>query len=203
MKRCNETWLMQLRNKGVDQQEALADLRNSLIHRLRRVLWNGSHIDDAFLEDIVQDAIIRIFERLEQFEGRSQFLTWALSIAIRAAMSELRHRRWKDVSLDEVIADANLAPNRVTDDSFEPSIQREREAIIEMLHGLIQNNLTDKQRVALLAELKEVPQEEIARHIGSNRNAVYKLTHDARKRLKHEFQAVGYEITDIQAIFSN
>ncbi len=203
MKRSNETWLMQLRSKGVDQQEALADLRNSLIHRLRRVLWNGSNIDDAFLEDIVQDSIIRIIERLEQFEGRSQFLTWALSIAIRAAMSELRHRRWKDVSLDEVIADTNLVPNRVTDDSSEPGIQREREAIIEMLHGLIQNNLTDKQRVALLAELKEVPQEKIARHIGSNRNAVYKLTHDARKRLKQGFKAVGYEFTDIQAIFSN
>lgn len=194
---------MQLRSKGVDQQEALADLRNSLTHKLRRVLWNGSHIDDAFLEDIVQDSIIRIIERLEQFEGRSQFLTWALSIAIRAAMSELRHRRWKDVSLDEVIADANLVPNRVTDDSFEPSIQREREAIIEMLHGFVQKNLTDKQRVALLAELKEVPQEEIAKHIGSNRNAVYKLTHDARKRLKQEFKSVGYEFADIQAIFSN
>lgn len=203
MKRSNETWLIHLEGKGANQQEALADLRKTLIHRLRRVLWNGSHIDDAFLEDIVQDSIIRILERLKQFEGRSQFLTWALSIAIRAAMSELRHRRWKDVSLDEVIADANLVPDRVTDDSFEPSIQREREAIIEMLHGLIQNNLTEKQREALLAELKEVPQGEIARHIGSNRNAVYKLTHDARKRLKQGFKAVGYEITDIQAIFSN
>lgn len=203
MKRSNKTWLMQLGSKGVDQQEALADLRNTLIRRLRTVLWNGSLIDDAFLEDIVQDSIIRIIERLEQFEGRSQFLTWAISIAIRVAMSELRHRRWKDVSLDEVIADANLVPDRVTDNNSEPSIQREREAIIEMLHGLIQNNLTDKQRVALLAELKEVPQGEIARHIGSNHNAVYKLTHDARKRLKQGFKAVGYEFTDIQAIFSN
>ena len=107
------------------------------------------------------------------------------------------------MSLEEVIADANLAPERVIDDSSEPSIQRERKAVIEMMHGLIQNDLTKKQRVALLAELKEMPQDEIARHIGSNRNAVYKLTHDARKRLKQGFEAVGYEITDIQAIFAN
>jgi len=72
-----------------------------------------------------------------------------------------------------------------------------------MMHGLIQNDLTEKQRVALLAELKEMPQDEIARHIGSNRNAVYKLTHDARKRLKQGFEAVGYEMTDIQSIFAN
>jgi RNA polymerase sigma-70 factor (ECF subfamily) len=203
MKRNNETWLIHLKSKGADQQEALTDLRDALLRGLRGTLWNGSHIDDAFLEDTVQDSIIRVLERLKQFEGRSQFLTWAISIAIRVAMSELRRRRWKDVSLDEVIADANLALEKVSDDGPEPSIQREREAVIEMMHGLIQNNLTEKQRVALLAELKEMPQDEIARHIGSNRNAVYKLTHDARKRLKQGFEAIGYQITDIQAIFTN
>ena len=200
MKRNNETWLIHLKSKGVDQQKALSDLRDALLRSLRGALWNSSHIDDAFLEDTVQDSIIRVLERLKQFERRSQFLTWAVSIAIRVAMSELRRRRWKDVSLDEVIADANLALDKVSDDGPEPSIQREREAIIEMMHGLIQNNLTEKQRVALLAELKEMPQDEIARHIGSNRNAVYKLTHDARKRLKQGFEAIGYQITDIQAI---
>ncbi len=203
MKRNNETWLIHLRNKGADQQEALSDLRDALIRGLRGALWNSSPLDDAFLEDTVQDSIIRILERLQQFEGRSRFLTWATSIAIRVAISELRRHRWKNVSLEEVIADANLAPERVIDDGSEPSIQRERKAVIEMMHGLIQNDLTKKQRVALLAELKEMPQDEIARHIGSNRNAVYKLTHDARKRLKQGFEAVGYEITDIQAIFAN
>ena len=203
MKRNNETWLIHLRSKGADQQEALSDLRDALIRSLRGALWNDSLIDDAFLEDTVQDTIIRILERLKQFEGRSRFLTWATSIAIRVAMSELRRHRWKNVALEEVIADANLAPERVIDDGSEPSIQRERKAVIEMMHGLIQNDLTEKQRVALLAELKEMPQDEIARHIGSNRNAVYKLTHDARKRLKQGFEAVGYEITDIQAIFAN
>lgn len=203
MKRNNETWLIHLKSKGADQQEALTDLRDALFRGLRGTLWNGSHIDDSFLEDTVQDSIIRVLERLKQFEGRSQFLTWAISIAIRVAMSELRRRRWKDVSLDEVIADANLALEKVSGDGPEPSIQREREAVIEMMHGLIQNNLTEKQRVALLAELKEMPQDEIARHIGSNRNAVYKLTHDARKRLKQGFDAIGYQITDIQAIFTN
>ena len=156
MKRNNETWLKHLRSKGAAQQEALSDLRDALIRRLRGTLWNGSLIDDAFLEDTVQDSIIRILERLKQFEGRSQFLTWAISIAIRVAMSELRHRRWKNVSLDEVIADANFVPERLIDDGSEPSIQRERKTIIEMMHGLIQNNLTEKQRVALLAELKEI-----------------------------------------------
>lgn len=42
-----------------------------------------------------------------------------------------------------------------------------------------------------------------ARHIGSNRNAIYKLTHNACKRLKKGLEAVGYKMTDIQTIFAN
>ncbi len=203
MDRNNETWLIHLRSKGADQQVALSDLRNMLLRGLHGALWNGSLVDDAFLEDTVQDSIIRILERLQQFEGRSQFLTWAISISIRVALTELRHRRWKDVSFDEVVADADFASERVIDDKPGPSTQREQKAIITKMHDLIQNGLTAKQRTVLLAELKEMPQDEIARHIGSNRNAVYKLTHDARKQLKQGLEAAGYSVADIHAVFAN
>ena len=47
MKQNNETWLIHLKSKGADQQEALTDLRDALLRGLRGTLWNGSHIDDA------------------------------------------------------------------------------------------------------------------------------------------------------------
>ena len=203
MKRDNELWLTHLRSEGSVQHQAILDLRGALIQNLRGAIWNGALVDDAFIEDAVQDSIIRILNRLKQFEGRSQFLTWATSISIRVAISELRRRRWKDISLDELISDVNLVPAKAVDTSPEPDILRERAAIIGIMYNLIQNNLTEKQRSALLAELKEMPQDEIARHIGSNRNAIYKLTHDARKRLKRGLEDVGYKMTDIQTIFAN
>ena len=203
MKRDNELWLAHLRSEGAVQHQALSDLRNALIYNLRGAVWNGALVDDAFIEDAVQDSIIRILNRLKQFEGRSQFLTWATSISIRIAISELRRRRWKDISLDELILDVSLVPEKAVDTSPEPNILREREAIIGIMYSLIQNSLTEKQRSALLAELKEMPQDEIARHIGSNRNAIYKLTHDARKRLKRGLEDIGYKMTDIQTIFAN
>ena len=67
------------------------------------------------------------------------------------------------------------------------------------MQRVIKDQLTDRQRTALLAELKGMPQDEIARHLGSNRNAVYKLTHDARKKLKHGLEAAGYTAEDIVA----
>ncbi len=194
---------MHLRGSGLEQQQALLDLRNLLLRNLRGAFSSNTSVDNAFLEDIIQDSIIRILDRLSQFKGRSHFMTWATSIAIRTAMSELRHRRWKDVSLDDVIADSDFNIERIVDDDVGPSIQKEQEEIVKTMRTLIQNNLSEKQRLALLAELKGMPQDEIARHIGSNRNAVYKLTHDARKRLKQELEAVGYSITDIHESFAN
>ena len=77
----------------------------------------------------------------------------------------------------------------------------ERKALIEMVYEIIREQLTQKQRDALLAELKGMPQEEIGRRMGSNRNAIYKLTHDARKRLKAGLEAAGYTADDVVRVF--
>ena len=146
MDRDNETWLTHLGSAGPDQQAALSDLRAALLRGLRRALSHRAGADDGFLEDAVQDALVRILERLPQFEGRSRFLTWAMAVAVRVAMSELRRRRWKDVSLDERVADADLPPVRVINDSLEPHAQSEREAILATMHEVIRNGLTTKQR---------------------------------------------------------
>lgn len=201
MDRDNETWVYQLRGDGSVQQAALSDLREALLRRLRRALSDRSRDDPSFLEDTVQDSLIRILDRLGQFEGRSRFLTWATAIAIRVAMSELRKRRWKDVSLDAAIADADIAPKQAVDGGVSPDVQWERHAILDRMHEAIQHDLTEKQRAALQAELKGMPQDEIARHLGSNRNAVYKLTHDARKRLKRNLERAGYDADAIHAAF--
>ena len=77
-----------------------------------------------------------------------------------------------------------------------------REAILDSMHEVIRNGLTAKQRKALLAESRGMPQDEIARHLGSNRNAVYKLTHDARKRLKQGLELAGFGAEDIRTAFA-
>jgi RNA polymerase sigma-70 factor (ECF subfamily) len=203
MDRTNDTWLAELRGAGSEQQAALAELRDALARSLRRAISGSAAADDAFVEDVVQDSLVRILDRLEQFQGRSRFLTWATAIAIRVAMSELRRRRWRDVSLDAVMADGDFLPATAADAAVETESALERKAILDAMHNLIQYDLSDKQRVALVAELKGMPQDEIARQLGSNRNAIYKLTHDARKRLKRGLEAAGYAAADIQAAFAS
>ncbi len=190
MSRDNQEWVTELKE---GRESVIADLRAVLLRNLRTALANRPRADDSLLEDAVQDSVLRVIDRVDQFEGRSQFVTWATSIAIRVALGELRRSRWKDVSLDELTADSRFAPD-VAESTFAPY---ERQAILETLQHAIEHDLTDRQRAALVAELKGMPQEEIADRLGSNRNAIYKLTHDARKKLKKSLEAAGYTAEDV------
>lgn len=200
MSRDNDSWVSELK---AERESALSDLRAALFRNLRKALSNRSRVDASLLEDAVQDSMMRILERIDQFEGRSRFLTWATSITIHVAMGELRRSRWKDVSLDDVISEADFVLERAIGRDETPDAQLERQSLLAAMQRSIENDLTERQRTALLAELKGMPQDEIARHLNSNRNAIYKLTHDARKRLKAGLEAAGFTAEDVAATVAN
>ncbi len=196
MERDNDRWVAELRAR---QEPALSALRNSLLRNLRRSLAHQTRADESFLEDIVQESLLRVLDKLDLFEGRSRFVTWATSISIRVCLGELRRSRWKDVSLDDVTSGAEFFPQLAIDADLTPDAQAQRQALLAALRDAIECELTARQRTALLAELKGMPQDEIARNLGSNRNALYKLTHDARTKLKKRLEAVGYTAEDVVA----
>lgn len=198
MNTTNESWPERLRAKGSVQNEALAALRDLLVARLRRTFQSRPGMDDGLLEDVTQEALIKTLDSLEQFQGRSRFTTWATTIAVRVALTELRRRRWKDVSLDQMLADTAGGAEHTVDTGSGPQRQVQQSELVDRMYQIIDSELTEKQRTALLAELKGMPQEEIGRRLGSNRNAIYKLTHDARKRLKQGLEDAGYTARDLQ-----
>lgn len=67
---------------------------------------------------------------------------------------------------------------------------------------LIETNLTDKQKLAVRGLLEGMPVEELARRTGSNRNAIYKLVHDARRKLREGFEQEGIVADDINTMFA-
>ena len=200
--RDNDTWMRDLRAYGNAQDEAITDLRGLLLRGLAKSLQARGDVDPAFLEDVVQQAIVTILDNLEQFQGRSRFTTWGMTIAVRIAMSELRRKRWQDVSLESMTEHADFTPASAIDEATSPAQQIEQQAIYETLGRLIDEALTEKQWMAITAELGGMPLEEIARRMGSNVNAVYKLLHDARKRLKQGLERAGYAAEDIQSAFA-
>ena len=181
------------------QPEALAQLRSLLLRGLRRAFASKAG-DDAFLEDIAQDALVRILDRLDQFEGRSQFTTWAMAVAVRLATSQLRRKHTQDISLDGLTGNNSLKIEFADDSVEKPSAGIERTSLLGKLQELIDECLTDRQRWAIQALLNGVPIEEIARRTDSNPNAVYKLVHDARTRLKQGFEQAGYTPDDLAGL---
>jgi RNA polymerase sigma-70 factor (ECF subfamily) len=48
----------------------------------------------------------------------------------------------------------------------------------------------------------EVPMDEVVQRMGTNRNAIYKMLHDARRKLKSGLKARGFEVGETLALFS-
>jgi len=202
--RSNEEWLTALGQPGPEFDAALQDLRVLLVRGLGYALSSRSNVDEANLEDFAQDALLKILDGLHTFRGESRFTTWAQKIAVRVAFTELRRHRWRDVSLDEITGsfETDFIPSFLADPSTGPEQHAIQSTVLETLRRVMDQELTDKQRQALVAvKIQGVPLEEVARRLGSNRNALYKLLHDARQRLKNRLIAEGLSAEEILAAF--
>ena len=188
----NDVWIEELTQPGPRREAALADLRALLFRGLRSALAGRKSVDDAFLEDTVQETLLKVLDRLDTFAGRGRFISWAMAIAVRVALTTIREQRWQRVSLDQFREGSSRPVVDVADQSLGPERASLRSELLAAMHTVISEQLTGKQSLALTAELNGMPQDEIARQLGSNRNAVYKLTHDARIKLRAGLEAAGF-----------
>jgi RNA polymerase sigma-70 factor, ECF subfamily len=212
--RTNQEWLHDLKASGALQEAAIADLRDLL---LRAALYFFSRNLGDFkglerneitqrAEDCAQDALIAVLKHLSDFRGDSKFTTWAYKFAINIAMMSARRERWKGVSLDELASsgESNFFEWMLQDKSegVAPEQSAMQAEVRGILQDVIEHDLTDRQRRVLsMMVFNEVPMDEVVRHLGSNRNAIYKLLHDARRKLKSGLQAHGIEVGETLTLF--
>ncbi len=202
--RTNRQWVAALSEPGPEQERALADLRDFLVRGLGYAMADRPQVGDADIEGFVQDALLKILDNLASFRGESRFTTWAQKIAVHEAFTELRRKRWENVSLEEMIAryDGDFTPSVLTDPEPSPEERVTQRRLLDTVKRLIVEELTDRQRRAIVAVVfAGMPTEEVARRMGTNRNALYKLMHDARQRLKHCMQVEGISLEDALTAF--
>lgn len=200
--RTNEAWLHDLR--GADLAAAIEELRAALVRGLRYAMMDRYGVSEADVEDFVQDALLKILDNLDSFEGRSRFLTWAQKIAVREGLSELRRQRWENITLDDLLGEEEeaLVPSWLPSDSTPPDRHSIQQETLDLVRHLIEHELTDKQRRALVAvAIRGMPISEVARRMDTNRNALYKVIHDARMRLKRQLEVRGLEVDDLLTVF--
>lgn len=213
--RTNQQWLHDLNTGGAQQEAAIADLRNLLLRAAlfffsRNVSDFGALNRDEILqraEDCAQDALISVINHLPDFRGDSKFSTWAYKFAINISLMAARRERMNGISLDELSESSDNPISEWLLPIGSGEIAQEQSAMQGELSGIIraviETELTDKQRqVLLLMVFKEVPMDEVVRYLNSNRNSVYKLLHDARRKLKHGLESRGFTVDETLAVFS-
>ena len=191
--RTNAEWIESLRDRPSDARDsALGDLGDFLRRALSRAFADSSSVQDADIDDFVQDALVRVLGSLDAFRGDSRFTTWATAIALRVAYSALRRRRSAHVSLDQLDESVVETPWNRTLPRNGADIEVERKDVIEALKAAVVERLTPRQRTVVLAELRGVASERTAELLGTNRNAVYKVYFDARKKLRAALTEAGH-----------
>jgi RNA polymerase sigma-70 factor (ECF subfamily) len=203
IERTDEQWLSDLKESSPRFDFALKDLRILLIKGLRAGVSKWKKINREDFENIVEESLIKIIKNLDSFKGHSRFTTWALKIGVNTALTELRHRRWKDVSLDEIVESKGMKSllETVSRPSYSPEKQTIQRILMNTINKLIRTELTERQRKAMLAvRFYGMPLEEVARQMGTNRNNLYKLLHDARLRLK---EAISKEELSLKEILDS
>jgi RNA polymerase sigma-70 factor, ECF subfamily len=194
----SQDWLRDLRAAGPAHDNAVARLHELLLKaarfevaRRRQALphLSGAELDDVALE-AAGDAALSVLRRLDDFRGESRFTTWAYKFALLEASVKVRRHSWRGRELP-------LEPE--TWAQFEhpaptPAVRAERTALLEAIRAGMRTALTPHQRQVLVAlALNGVPIDVLAERLGSNRNALYKTVHDARRKLRAELAANGFE----------
>jgi RNA polymerase sigma-70 factor (ECF subfamily) len=140
--------------------------------------------DDAEAEDVMQDAYVRAFQHLPQFEGRAQFSTWLTRIAVNEALAR-RRRRSHSEPLDELqqMGDhmglvASKAPG--------PEARAASDEVRELLETAILS-LPEKYRAVLvLRDVEEMDTAETAAALGLSEDNVKIRLHRGRALLRRE-----------------
>ena len=198
--RSEDPWVARLSGAPEVRDRALDELREVLLKGLRKLMasrYGGGYS----AEDVVQVALLKIMDSLDKFAGRSRFITWAMTVATRVGISEMRRKHYQDVSIDSFASDG--ASFEVAEEvDVTASAELDRVSMILKLQKLIDDTLSEKQRFAIRASLAGLPVEVIAEKSGSNRNSVYKLVHDARVKLRSGLEANGVSADTLAAVFA-
>jgi RNA polymerase sigma-70 factor (ECF subfamily) len=171
-------------------EPAVAELRDLLLRNLSRAFAGRPGVRGADLEDFAQEATMRVIERLPSFRAESRFSTWATSVAVRVALGHLRRGAWATLPFPEGGAQEPVQRARLEADVYEAALQ----AALTRAIGA----LTPRQRAVIEAELAGVDRDELAARLGTNRNALYKLAHDARAKLRAALLGAGFSLAEVR-----
>lgn len=137
--------------------------------------------DRPAAEDQTHEVFLRVFERIDRFDGRSRFSTWLYRLAVNGTLNRLRRRRLS--KLRQLRPSAEVRPRDLPD-----RVVVAREAG-ERVQRLLSALSPDHRTILVLREIEELSYAEIAEVLGVPHGTVMSRLHRARQELKRHWQA--------------
>jgi len=140
--------------------------------------------DSAETEDVMQDAYVRAYQHLSQFEGRASFSTWLTRIAVHEALARLRGRKRMqqlDTEMDEGEISVDFAGV-----SVDPEESTSRAELTRLLEQSLMRLPSQYRTVLMLREVEELSTSETAAALGLTEENVKVRLHRGRSLLRRE-----------------
>jgi RNA polymerase sigma-70 factor (ECF subfamily) len=158
---------------------------------------------DAEAEDVLQEAWVRAYEHLDQFEGRASFSTWVSRIAFHEALARVRKsKRWTPLETAEggIMPEADRRQTTLET----PETQAIRGQFGRMLEAAI-DALPDTYRaVFVLREVEQLSTNETAECLELSEEAVKTRLHRSRALLRRELESrLGPAISEAYAFLGS
>ncbi len=166
---------------------------NELVNRnAQKVFRMARHMtrNDQDAEDVLQEAFLKAFSKLDQFQGDAKFSTWLTRIAVNESLMRLRKgRNSKTVSLDEEFEVGDSAIQReVADDGEDPEQTYGRTEMREILEGAIDSLAEGYRTVFVLRDVEGFSTEETAEMLDLSVSAVKSRLLRARLQLRDKLR---------------
>ena len=196
-------WLGALVGTDSERQSAqvrlharLLRIARSEVHRRSSHLRVGGPELDDMAHQAAADAMVAITAKLGQFRGESRFTTWAYRFVIFEVSTKIGRHFWRNPTVAMDAEDWDRLPDRF---GLDPARESEWRDLMAALHRAVDEVLTDRQREIFVAiVLNGVPLDALVAELGTNRNAIYKMLFDARRKLRAVLVANGYLDTETQ-----
>jgi len=168
---------------NVEAFETLVGRYERKIFRLTQNITQNH--EDA--EDAMQEAFLKAYEHLSEFEGNSRFYTWLVRIAVNQALMKLRKRRPNQVSLDqEVDTGEDMIPREVEDWGPSPEEHYKQSELSDILSQVISELEPPFRIVFQLRDIEELSTEETAEALHLSVPAVKSRLLRARLKLRQK-----------------
>jgi RNA polymerase sigma-70 factor (ECF subfamily) len=192
----SRAWILNLRVEAPRREETSRRLHDLLLRAARfeinRRKGSHPHLRGGDLDDLAHqaaaDAMLAILRKLDGYRGESRFTTWAYKFALLEAAVKLRRRAWQG-------REVPIEPEHwsvIAGSSGSPASEAESHELLDSIGAAIETELSPHQREVLVAvALNDVPIDVLAERLNTNRGALYKTIHDARKKLREHLADAG------------